>query len=337
MDVNTLISVIVPVYNVEKYLKRSIDSIINQTYKNMEIILVDDGSTDNSGCLCDQYAQFDKRIKVIHKKNAGLGMARNSGLDVAKGIFVTFIDSDDYIGKTRIQRMLDIMVKTQADTCMTGFTKEFSKDNIVEHQHVEKEKEFVHDKIMKDILPKMCGAIGSDGDYIEMSVCMVMFSNKLIQNNSLRFASERKFISEDLVFDLEYYPLAQKVCVTNTTDYFYCHNEESLTTKYRPDRFQNQVILYKTILNKSKELGIENVCKPRLQNTLVSIARYSIKLEEKFSKDNGKKVACNNIKALCELDTTGFRRASKSVNYLMKHEMIIFLMLTMKVKNKFNI
>ena len=88
-----LITIVVPVYNVEKYINECVDSLINQTYKNIEIILVDDGSRDKSGTICDDYAASDTRIKVIHKQNEGLGFARNTGLKVAKGKFVTFIDS----------------------------------------------------------------------------------------------------------------------------------------------------------------------------------------------------------------------------------------------------
>lgn len=97
-----LISVIVPVYNVEKYLKKCLDSIVNQTYKNLEIIIVDDGSTDNSGLICDEYSKNDSRIKVIHKKNGGLSDARNVGLDNANGKYISFIDSDDYIEENMI-------------------------------------------------------------------------------------------------------------------------------------------------------------------------------------------------------------------------------------------
>ena len=96
---NGLISVIVPVYNVESYLEKCIDSIIHQTYKNLEIILVDDGSTDNSGKICDVYKEKDSRIKVIHKQNRGLSSARNCGLEIAKGEYIGFVDGDDYIAE----------------------------------------------------------------------------------------------------------------------------------------------------------------------------------------------------------------------------------------------
>lgn len=112
---NELISIIVPIYNVEKYLNRCIDSIINQTYKNLEIILVDDGSTDNSGKICDKYAEKDKRIKVIHKKNGGLSDARNSGIEVEKGKKISFIDSDDFVEKTFIENLYKWMKQYDVD------------------------------------------------------------------------------------------------------------------------------------------------------------------------------------------------------------------------------
>lgn len=102
---NELISVIVPVYNVSRYIDRCMTSLLKQTYENIEIILVDDGSPDDCGFKCDQYARTDSRVYVIHKKNAGLGMARNSGLDIAKGKYVAFIDSDDYVDEQMFERL----------------------------------------------------------------------------------------------------------------------------------------------------------------------------------------------------------------------------------------
>ena len=102
---NIKISIIVPVFNVEKYLCFCVDSLLNQTFKDIEIILVDDGSPDSCPQMCEDYAQKDKRVKVIHKQNSGLGYARNSGLDIAKGEFVSFIDSDDYISLDMYEKM----------------------------------------------------------------------------------------------------------------------------------------------------------------------------------------------------------------------------------------
>ncbi len=110
-----LVSVIVPIYKVEKYLGKCVDSIINQTYKNLEIILVDDGSPDNSGKICDEYAKKDNRIKVIHKENGGLSSARNAGLDVATGEFIAFVDSDDRIHLDFVEKLYRAIKEENAD------------------------------------------------------------------------------------------------------------------------------------------------------------------------------------------------------------------------------
>ena len=118
-----LISVIVPIYNVEKYLERCIESITNQTYKNLEIILVDDGSNDFSGKICDKYSKKDRRIKVIHKKNEGLSEARNSGLEIARGEYIGFVDSDDYIETNMYEYLLSLLKINNADISVCGFQK----------------------------------------------------------------------------------------------------------------------------------------------------------------------------------------------------------------------
>ena len=118
---NSLVSVVIPVYNVEEYVGRCINSIIAQTYNNLEIILVDDGSTDSSGAICDMYVKSDRRIKVIHKENGGLSDARNAGLKAMKGELVAFVDSDDYVEKNYIAYMLDLLMKYNADISCCGF------------------------------------------------------------------------------------------------------------------------------------------------------------------------------------------------------------------------
>ena len=122
------ISVIVPVYNVEKFIKRCLDSIINQTTKDLEIILVNDGSTDNSGKICDEYAKLDNRITVIHKENGGISSARNIGLDVATGEWIAFVDSDDYIEKDMYEVLYKTAIEKNVDICACFF-KYLTVDN----------------------------------------------------------------------------------------------------------------------------------------------------------------------------------------------------------------
>ena len=115
-----LVSIVVPVYNTGKYLNRCMNSIVKQTYSNIEVILIDDGSTDDSSDLCDEWAEKDERIKVIHKLNAGLGMARNTGIENAKGEYICFFDSDDYIDLQTIEKSYRLACKSEADLVCFG-------------------------------------------------------------------------------------------------------------------------------------------------------------------------------------------------------------------------
>lgn len=121
---NVMLSIIVPVYNVEKYIGKCIESIVNQTYKDLEIILVDDGSTDNSGKICDEWARKDKRIKVIHKKNGGLSDARNAGLDICTGDYIGFVDSDDYIELNMYEELLNDCIENNCDCSISTIIME---------------------------------------------------------------------------------------------------------------------------------------------------------------------------------------------------------------------
>ncbi|MDA3077966.1 glycosyltransferase family 2 protein [Campylobacter sp. JMF_06 NA1] len=123
MNENQLISIVIPVYNVEKYLKECLDSVTNQTYKNLEIILIDDGSTDSSGKMCDEFIKKDNRIRVIHKQNGGLSSARNAGLDVMQGEYLAFVDSDDMIDETYIETLYDMIKKYNTKISMVSFEK----------------------------------------------------------------------------------------------------------------------------------------------------------------------------------------------------------------------
>ena len=116
-----LVSIIVPVYNVEKYIHKCLNSILNQSYYNLEVILVDDGSTDKSGEICDEYALLDKRIHIIHKENGGLSSARNAALDIVSGEYIAFVDSDDWIEREMIEKLVEKAIEEEADMVQCGF------------------------------------------------------------------------------------------------------------------------------------------------------------------------------------------------------------------------
>jgi len=126
-----MISVIVPVYNVEKYLDKCMESLVGQTYKDFEIIVIDDGSTDGSAILCDKWAEKDKRVKVFHQENKGLSVVRNRGLELAVGEYITWVDSDDYVDKCYLEKLSEVYKSTGADMVMCSFYTE--TDGLVEY------------------------------------------------------------------------------------------------------------------------------------------------------------------------------------------------------------
>ena len=197
---NGLVSIILPIYNVEKYIDRCINSVVNQTYKELEIILVDDGSPDNCPKICDEWAKRDNRIKVVHKKNAGLGMARNTGIENAHGEYICFFDSDDYIALDTIKKVMQTASQTEADLILFGHYE-------VDKNHHEKafvpnmgKKYYQGDEVQSIVLPAMISFDPYTGDNtnLGMSACMSAYRYSLIHRNEWRFVSERDLISEDV-------------------------------------------------------------------------------------------------------------------------------------------
>ncbi|MCQ2548472.1 MAG: glycosyltransferase [Lachnospiraceae bacterium] len=244
-----LVTIVVPVYNVEKYLKKCVDSLVNQTYKNIEIVLVDDGSTDSSGMICDEYALIDPRVKVVHKTNAGLGYARNTGLDNASGDYVTFIDSDDIAEPDLVKLLLDAIECNDADTCIGGF-KRVSENGNIEFIEQYSDELYTNEQVYDLLFARMLGSAPDKKDAIRMSVWNVMYSMHVINRNHLRFPSEREFISEDIIWDSEYYKHAKRVKVINSTSYLYRITPGSLTQKYRNGMLEKICYLYEEVEKK---------------------------------------------------------------------------------------
>lgn len=226
------ISVVVPVYNVEKYLVRCIESIINQSYKNLEIILVDDGATDNSGAICERYAECDSRIKVIHKKNGGLSSARNAGLAVAQGAYVGFVDSDDDIDIHMYERMYQVIADEKVDFVMADYMripedgKSFLKTLDIPQGRYNKED--IREKIFPQLIM---------GDNLEygplLSVWHCLYKTEFLREHNLKFDEEVRW-SEDNIFSAFVGYCAESFYYLKGEGlYHYYSNPGTITTGYR--------------------------------------------------------------------------------------------------------
>ena len=207
------VSIIVPVYNVEKYLSFCLDSLVNQTFKDIEIICVNDGSTDNSAEVLEHYACFDKRIKIINKENGGLSSARNAGLDAASGKYIAFVDSDDFVSHFLVERAYNFVQKKNADFAAFGF------DYVVGNSLKLYESGF---SFPKGLVGKCVYETDLNENFytkIHPTAWCKFYSAKLIQNNNLRFCED--IIFEDLPFAAEVYLSANRMVYTNLPLYYY--------------------------------------------------------------------------------------------------------------------
>lgn len=209
-----MVSIIVPVYNTEQFLHQCIESIINQTYKNIEIILIDDGSTDKSGKICDEYAANDNRIKTIHNINSGVSIARNIGLDNAKGKYITFIDSDDYVEKNYIETLVNAIETNNAELAICGIKE-------------------ITDKITKVRKPRGCYTGSLKNDYYAMIdfPCLIgakIYLKKILDSYKIRFVKKIKY-AEDELFNLMYYQYVKMYIFVDSPLYVYKHRKQSLS------------------------------------------------------------------------------------------------------------
>lgn len=249
------VSIIVPVYNVEKYLDRCVRSLINQTMRNIEIILIEDGSLDKCPVLCDGYVALDNRIRVIHKKNAGLGMARNSGLDIAIGEYVAFVDSDDFVELDMYEKLYAIAISENSDVVISGGFIDERADGTTYANHIMKSVDIFEGNTRQLALEMLGAKPEFRRDYIyEPSVCKGVYRRSIIIKNNIKFHSERELISEDYVFHLDLFQFTKKVICVPECYYHYYKNESSLTKTYHKNRFERNIEFYNYITKKLIDL-----------------------------------------------------------------------------------
>ena len=236
---NALVSVIVPVYNAQRWLKKCIESILNQSYVFLEVLLIDDGSTDNSLNICKEYALRDKRIRIIQQKNGGVSCARNQGIKYSTGELIIFVDSDDYLSEDIIEIASNRILSSNTDLCVWNFS--IIKDDIEYPEKAIYIKQCTHDEMLCS-----CISLGECKGKYNLGWGMrpvwgKIFRAETIKNNNLRF-SEKMYIGEDAIFMFKYLNCINSIVVLNNYGYFYREVSNSACHRYKDDLF-NQSIL----------------------------------------------------------------------------------------------
>ena len=247
-----VVSIIIPAYQVEKYIYRCLDSILNQTLDSFEVILVNDGSSDNTGIIAEDYKNLDSRIQVYHQNNQGASSARNTGLTYAKGDYVIFIDSDDFIEK----EMLEILV-TLADSgnydVIVPYINYYLNDSSIKRKIVT-QFDCCRLKSCNPIEYVIEVVIGQGRNW---SVSRgALYLNDIIKNNTLRFPYG--YIAEDMVFNLKYFCYVKSMTVCKEPLYNYCIREESVTHSHRPELLKSYFLIDKEVFDFIKHSGYNN-------------------------------------------------------------------------------
>lgn len=302
------VSIIVPVYNAEEYLKRCINSLKNQTLEDIEIILVDDSSTDSSLEICNKMAIEDSRIKVIHKVNEGAGYARNEALKISTGEYIGFLDSDDFVERDMFKTLYDKAVQYDSDLVMSGVLfvdgNMFSKEGELRRKiYFENDTHFDTKKDLQKLRMGIVGATPEDTDDSKygMSIWKNLFKTEIIKNNNITFNSEREMLSEDALFMIDYISCIDKATGINEAFYNYCRNEDSISKSYKKDRFEKSLVFVGEVEKRFKKDINPEEYQVYIDRFWQAMCRVLCSQEIMYAKDNNIKYTDlkKRLKAVC--------------------------------------
>ena len=275
---NPAVSIVIPVFNVEKYIGKCLDSLISQTLHNIEIICVNDCSTDKSLDILRDYEAKDNRIVVIDlPRNIKQGGARNAGIKKARAPFLGFVDSDDYIAADMVEKTYKCAKQYNADIVLYGYNVVDSNGKKVKECIPKPYKTFYkNEEIQNYVLPNMIATDPNAGDEFWMSMCGGLFSMQLIRRANWRLVSERDIISEDVYSLLQLYNSVKSVAFLAEPFYYYCANMGSLTHTLRVDRYEKIKDFYDRAINECEKLGYSEevkrrLSKPYMDNTMAAL------------------------------------------------------------------
>lgn len=272
-----LISVIVPVYNVESFLKRCIDSLLSQTYKNYEVLLIDDGSSDNSGNICDKYVEKDYRFQVFHKVNEGVSSARNLGLDKARGEWVCFVDSDDWVEECYLENFIE-QLDESVDLVLSSFWKHWENNNQIEAVILPSIEIFGNYNLVK--------WLENTSSVHNGFIWHRMFNKRVIDNNRIRFYEDVSF-AEDGIFFFQYMIHVNHFKLTSKIGYHYLIRGNSLTTLGHTYSVNVYVQILTKLLDLLCQFDIKDVYEQKRH--LNFIKKYALRLSETWFLIRAKK------------------------------------------------
>lgn len=291
MDQSVAVSIIVPMYNTEAYVAQCINSLRNQSLKNIEIVLVDDGSPDQCGRIADVYQQKDSRIKVVHRSNGGLGPARNTGVEIATGDFIGFVDSDDWVEPQMYEQLYSAAVVNNAQIVYGGVKVVLNEDKQYQQEHPFANRTLRGEQEIFELRRGFYGALPAHvkDDPTHMSACFGIYSRKLIEENDLKFFNIR---SEDIFFNIQACIAARVITCIEETNYCYrCEEHPSITQSFHPNIIESFLQLFQKLedmaTNETKVYRDE--CRLRAKRRIIDYCRVLIKVIESSSKNNDTK------------------------------------------------
>lgn len=293
------ISVVVPVYNVEKLLPRCIDSIVNQTKRELEIILVDDGATDRSGVICDEYAKKDARIRVLHKENGGLTSAWKAGVGIATGKYIGFVDSDDWIEPEMYERLWASAEQYDSDMVVCGLVFDYEDSSIPKRKEGSAfEKEFYDREALEALFPGLINDGRFFGRSLQPARVTKLYRKALIDQNLIHCRDEVT-VGEDMQLTFPVLLDAQRMSVVKDFyPYHYWFNKASMTGKYDPHYLEKIRIMDRRLKEISEKKGIYDFA-PQLTNDFLGLAVIGLK-NSVVRNTEGKKEALAVIRKYCE-------------------------------------
>lgn len=273
------ISIIIPVYNVEKYIARCLDSVLSQTYKDLEVILVNDGSKDRSLNICKWYQKKDSRIVIIDKVNEGVSIARNTGIDAATGKYIGFVDADDWIEPNMYENMLKTIEKYQCNIAFCNYSKD--RKNIKTYKRIKINKNVLSKlDIIKDLIANMIGweaweDIITNNKYIMGCIWRCLYKKDFINNHDLRFTPGIS-IMEDLVFNVQALIYCDKVCIDHGFYYHYMQNKTSSLHTYNEKMWYDQIEVHNLLEEILKDAELYEFLRNRLDSRYIAMAACAV-------------------------------------------------------------